>query len=213
MDKPHQQDLSDNNIVLCTSNLPEKIHQHNCTYKRRCYRYRSCSACLKIKRRFIGLQALYFKRVWGLNKFLTISLSDSQFIDFKSAFLFGHETKKILSKPLFRKCKYLVVIGVAKNKVNNAFIPHLHILLFGEVEADYLEELLNERFDRDDFSINLQPVVENLSCWKVARYIFKNYTSTMMHNRSKNRVLTASRGFFTGNPKFLPFLSGAKLWD
>lgn len=202
---------SDGLINKNTHNAPNR---RICWKKRPCYREIECQYCWNRKRSFITKQVQYLSVHWNLRSFITIGF-DRVSAHPTNALMQLAEIRRNLHKILFKKKKYISLIVVEENISRSppTITPHFHIIAQGQFSRALVKqktELARRRsFIGSKSNINIReigPLI--IDTKKLAGYLMdQNYRKCLGIRPKGLRLMTASRGFYTGRPRHLEKLT------
>lgn len=209
-------------MILCNQTELIRYNTRNsapptiCWPKRPCYREVRCVHCQRRRRRFILRQLAYFGVLWNFSAFYTITATRFTGNE-REALGILQQVRTACFQSFLRQVKFVAVVSChsGPHEFGRSTVPHFHMLLDEAPTPMKIKKALRKAYARIEWNLQVKPVdptTRNLR--RLGGYLMdRNYQVTLPHRLSRQRLITASRGFLTGRPQPIPHVDAWEAGD
>lgn len=180
-----------------------------CWPRRPCYREVRCVHCQRRRRHFFRRQLAYFGVLWDLSVFYTITATRFTGNE-REALQLLQQVRTACFHSFLRKVKFVSVMSCHSepHEFGRLTVPHFHMVLDEDPTPPRIRAALRKAYSRIEWNLQAKPIdptSRNLK--RLGGYLMdRNYQVTLPHRLSRQRLITASRGFLTGRPQPIPHI-------
>ncbi|RYZ77777.1 MAG: hypothetical protein EOP05_00500 [Proteobacteria bacterium] len=175
-----------------------------CSRKRHCRKEITCEYCWNRKRSFIVNQTADLTAAWRFSTFTTVAVMGFRG-NAMAAFLTLKSIRSLFHKRIFQSSKFICFSVVATQKLDGDLrvTPHWHFISDGTITSKRIRLVLSRVAPELKFNIQVKSFSSSSGTVRriVGYCMDNNYRPSLTHKPKHMRLISASRGLFTGRPR------------